>query len=89
MSYCQPLWTSDYTYNAVLDFRGSTAGAAAASQRVLLVWGRIGPKGVVLEPAYEIEAPPQLPSEPGPYTMQALDGSGRSMFVSMNSSTIR
>jgi hypothetical protein len=82
MSYCQPLWTSDYTYKAVMEWRTTHAGPpVAAKQNVLLVWGQIGPDGVTLEPAYEIEAPIQFPTESGPYTVQALDESGRSMFA--------
>jgi len=81
MSYCQPLWISDYTYKAVMDWRTTHAAPpVAASQNVLLIWGRVGPHGVVLEPAYEVQAPVQLPAESGPYTVQALDEAGRSMF---------
>jgi hypothetical protein len=81
MSYCQPLWISDYTYKAVMEWRTNhPAPAAGARQNVLLIWGQIGPNGVVLEPAYEIQAPVQFPTESGPYTVQALDESGRSMF---------
>ena len=81
MSYCQPVWTSDYTYKAVMDFRAAKFGPPGASQSALLIWGRIGPNGVVLEPSYEIQAPISLPTESGPYTVQALDESGRSMFA--------
>ena len=82
MSYCQPLWTSDYTYKAVMEWRTNhPAPPVAAKQNVLLIWGQIGPDGVKLEPAYEIEAPVQFPTESGPYTVQALDESGRSMFA--------
>jgi hypothetical protein len=81
MSYCQPLWTSDYTYNAVMTWRATHGvSASGANQDVLLIWGRIGPSGVVLEPAYEIQAPVQMPAEPGPYTVQGLDAGGRSLF---------
>jgi hypothetical protein len=82
MSYCQPLWTSDYTYKAVMEWRTNhPAPPVAAKQNVLLIWGQVGPDGVKLEPAYEIEAPVQFPTESGPYTVQALDESGRSMFA--------
>ena len=81
MSYCSPYWTSDYTYKAVLDYRETHPGPVMKpSENVLLVWGRVGPDGVVLEPAYEIQAPPSLPTESGPYTLQALDDAGRTMF---------
>jgi hypothetical protein len=83
MSYCQPVWISDYTYKAVLEYRATHPGApSAGAQSVLLVWGRIARDGsVVLEPAYEIQAPVSMPDRAGPYTVQALDESGRSMFA--------
>jgi hypothetical protein len=82
MSYCLPLWISDYTYKAVLDWRANHAGPPmATNQKVLLVWGQVGPNGVVLEPAYEIDAPVSFPTESGPYMLQALDEAGQSMFA--------
>lgn len=79
MSYCQPLWISDYTYKAVLDWRQTRfePPPAAGTQKALLVWGRIGTSGAVLEPAYEIDVPAALPSRPGPYTIEVLDDAGR------------
>jgi hypothetical protein len=82
MSYCSPEWISDYTYEGVLDYRATSGSAAAtaASQRVLLVWGRIGRDDVVLEPALELTAAPSLPERPGPYRIQGIDGFGREVF---------
>jgi hypothetical protein len=92
MSYCQPVWISDYTYKAVLEYRAthpgplsprvSTLGVGSRPSAALLVWGRIARDGsVVFEPSYEIDAPPSLPTRPGRYTVQALDDSGRQMFA--------
>jgi hypothetical protein len=47
----------------------------------LLVWGRIGPDGIVLEPAFEIDAPPALPTRAGPYRVQATDDADREIFT--------
>lgn len=84
MSYCTPLWVSDYTYKAVLTFRGSAAGAVPAESggpvRGLLVWGQIGPDGLRLEPSFEITAIPSLPGRPGPTSIEAFDASGRPLF---------
>jgi len=82
MSYCQPLWISDYTYKAVLDYRalGNAPSVAAAPQRGILVWGHVGLNGVVLEPSFEIDAPPSLPTQAGPYSVQATDDAGREIF---------
>jgi hypothetical protein len=82
MSYCSPDWISDYTYRAVLSYRATTAArpAAAGPQPVLLVWGRIGRAGMVLEPAFELSAAPSLPVRAGPYRVQGRDAAGRSLF---------
>jgi hypothetical protein len=81
MSYCQPLWISDYTYKAVLQARQNYFGSPpTASRRSLLVWGRIGPSGVTLEPAFEVDVPLEA-TPPGPYTIQALDESGQQVFA--------
>ncbi|MGK2934006.1 MAG: Ig-like domain-containing protein [Gemmatimonadaceae bacterium] len=84
MSYCQPVWISDYTYKAVMDRRGTTSAGVSSSsggsRRSLLVWGRIGPDGVVLEPSFEIDARPSLPERAGPYRIRGTDAAGREMF---------
>jgi hypothetical protein len=82
MTYCTPLWISDYTYKAVLSYRAShpQSISARASRRGLLVWGHIGPDGVVLEPAFEIDAPPSLPERTGPYRVKATDANGQDLF---------
>ncbi len=83
MSYCDPAWISDYTYEAVLDFRASEKirwDKAARGESVLMVWGRIDGDVAVLEPAYEIDAPAALPMRPGPYRLQGLDAAGGVVF---------
>jgi hypothetical protein len=44
------------------------------------VWGQITPSGVVLEPSFEIDAPPSLPTRAGPYQIRATDAAGRETF---------
>ncbi|MEX2154966.1 MAG: PPC domain-containing protein [Gemmatimonadaceae bacterium] len=83
MSYCRPLWISDYTYMAVLNWHASAAAMLAARgepHRSLLVWGRIGAEGVVLEPSFEIIARPSLPNQTGPYSLEGTDAAGRRVF---------
>lgn len=81
MSYCLPVWISDYTYRAVMDFRATTSGgSAAAPRRSLLVWGRIGPNGLVLEPSFEIDVRPSLPERAGPFRLRGTDAAGRELF---------
>jgi hypothetical protein len=82
MGYCDDRWISDYTYTGVLAYRATQAQAAASvigssAQKGLLVWGRIGPRGVVLEPAFEVDAPARLPNATGPHRLEILDDSGR------------
>ena len=43
----------------------------------LLIWGRIGPSGVVLEPAFEVDVPVSQPQQKGRYSVDVVDGSGR------------
>jgi hypothetical protein len=83
MSYCHPYWVSDYTYEGVLAYRvGSPdiAAASAASEPVLLVWGRMRGGEMVLEPAFEITARARVPEGGGAYRVEALDASGARLF---------
>ncbi|HEX6694651.1 MAG TPA: Ig-like domain-containing protein [Longimicrobiales bacterium] len=78
MSYCQPYWVSDYTYNAVLTFNGGGAVTTARfAEPSLLLWGRTTPGGdVILEPAFEVTAPPSMPSAGGRFRIEATDAAG-------------
>jgi hypothetical protein len=82
MSYCNPLWISDYTYKAVMTWREGHFGppGSTGEGKSLLVWGRIGPSGIVLEPAFEVDLPVSLPERAGRYSIAAVDASGRSIY---------
>ncbi|MFY9560717.1 MAG: IPT/TIG domain-containing protein [Terriglobales bacterium] len=90
MSYCSPLWVSDYTYVGVLNFRAASAigiivpgpGGAAVAGDGLLVWGRIENGEATLEPAFRIPANRSV-AEPGAYTWEARDAVGR-VLASVN-----
>lgn len=78
MSYCDPVWVSDYTYKAVFShLTGAATFGAPPAQSGLLVWGRIIGDSLVLEPAFQVTAPPRLPGTGGAYrvTGTASDGS--------------
>lgn len=85
MGYCNPVWSSTYTYGAVLNFRGTAAALAQAVPaqitRVLVVRGRIeNAREIFLEPAFTLDARPSLPERAGPYTADGLDSLGRVLF---------
>lgn len=85
MSYCDPAWISDYTYEGVLSYRQQEASATARrrqapEERSLVLWGRVERDSLVLEPAYEAVTRPSLPSEDGPYRIRGLDSAGRELF---------
>lgn len=86
MGYCSPRWISDYTYKAVLSYRGYSATSApmvaaaagsGAAEPGLLVWGRIAADGsITLEPSFRIVARASVPSGAGAYALQVTDASG-------------
>jgi hypothetical protein len=82
MSYCNPVWVSDYVYENIMEYRGTASMvlAPAASQQGLLVWGRVEGGQMVLEPAFPVEAPADLPTAPGPYSLEGRDSQGTTLF---------
>jgi hypothetical protein len=82
MGYCDDRWISDYTYTGIMGYRASLAAAqplVAASEVArpgLLLWGRIGSRGPVLEPAFEVVAPARLPAVSGPHRLEVFAESG-------------
>lgn len=90
MSYCDPEWTSDYTYGEILTWRRSDgltqaptltfAASPVRSTRGLLLWGRLGSDGPTLNPAFALDAPPSLPRQRGPNVLRGVDVSGTEIF---------
>ena len=79
MGYCDArFWISDYTFTGMFNHRATNPTSVAVSG--LLVWGRIENGVPVLEPAFQVTAPPALPADTGPYLVEAFDGAGRSVF---------
>lgn len=86
MGYCNPDWISAYTYAAVLAYHAGHPFSAAAAlggayaRRGLLVWGRVQRGEVILEPTFEVNAPPTLPQRPGRHRVQGLGALGEVLF---------
>jgi hypothetical protein len=82
MSYCSPEWVSDYTYEAILNYRGSSpaASVSASLQPALMVWGRMNGSKLVLEPSFMTETRPVLPSRNGRYRVEGVDAAGAVVF---------
>lgn len=90
MSYCNNNWTSDWTWQAVMNYRGGSGFSAAAmgaasgtesfSRDGLLVWGRIVNGRVLLEPAFRVNAPTTAPSPGSVFRVEALDAAGNTLL---------
>jgi len=82
MTYCNPDWVSDYFYKKIMDYRDPAPIVLGSGEPEpsLLVWGRVEGGRVVLEPAFEIETVPVLPSGSGDFYLEAVDGSGNPSF---------
>jgi hypothetical protein len=86
MGYCNPKWISEYTYSAVLDYlspagplvqRGSVSMAV---QPCLVVWGHIRNGELALEPAFQVDTRPSLPTQAGPYSLEGRASDGSPVF---------
>ena len=85
MSYCDPMWTSDYDFVRALRHRladeRAEAAALAAPTTSLLLWGGVDTTGTpFLNPAFVAAAPPALPDSAGDYTVTGRDAAGRELF---------
>ena len=84
MGYCDNEWISDYTYQAVMQYRSSEAATMAslrqAIQPTLVVWGRFVNGRPVLEPAFQATTRPSLPRRAGPYRVEARSADGSTVF---------
>lgn len=91
MGYCNNPWISDYNYVGAMDYRAASASVDAngiagsltpdvTPKSSLLVWGRVERGQLVLEPAFSIVARPSVPREVGPYRIEGISRSGRTIF---------
>ena len=86
MSYCDPAWTSDFSFTKALEYRmglppaPTAAAERGAVEKTLLLWGRVQDGELRLEPVFEWETPVKLPTSPGPYRLEGIDAAGGRMF---------
>lgn len=81
---CNPNWISDYSFERifnVLDQRHEmSSDQGRSAEPGLLVWGGIEGGELILEPAFELNLVPQLPSKEGAYRIEGLDPTGSFLF---------
>jgi len=79
MGYCWPNWISDYNWSAMVAYRlggPSNSPDGGAPDGGLLVWGRITPAGVVLEPAFRVPLAAWAAPQPGANRLELLAADG-------------
>lgn len=78
MGYCNNQWTSDWTWQKVIDWR-SFAGFETQAGGVgegLLVWGEVVNGQVRVEPAFRVRARPTAPPRLATHQVTVLDAAG-------------
>ncbi|NOT10170.1 MAG: hypothetical protein HOP28_18405 [Gemmatimonadales bacterium] len=81
MGYCSPNWVSDYNWSAMMAYRQGGPNNAPQALVVpaaegLLVWGRITPNGIVLEPAFRVPGTNARVPAAGPNRLELLAANG-------------
>ncbi len=79
MGYCNPVWFGPYTYEGVVNFRGTAAPAVMAAlprQSVLYVSGSTDGRSVALERPRAMTAVPSAPDPQGGWQLEARDANG-------------
>ena len=89
MTYCSPVWISDYFFDRATGHRlGSDGGyvyvpPAAASDptgEMLVVRGRVLNGEITLDPAFVVTGPSALPESDGPYRVDGIGVNGQTEF---------
>ncbi|WP_419948336.1 Ig-like domain-containing protein [Candidatus Palauibacter sp.] len=83
MTYCDPVWVSDYFFTNALRFRlVDTVEVWPAASRALIVSGGAAADGTLhLDPAFVVERTPVLPDAGGPYTLTGRRADGGELFA--------
>ena len=83
MSYCDPVWVSDYYFTNALRFRlaDTTEVQVSAAARTLLVSGGASADGALhLDPTFLVETTPILPDVGGAYQLTGRRTDGSELF---------
>ena len=81
MGYCGNPWVSDYHFGNALRHRQRAEPPPAPAVAALLLWGGVDSAGTPqLQPAFVVDAPPLLPEQSGPWTVEGQDAAGRILF---------
>ena len=92
MSYCNPVWISDYHFTRSTLHRLDDDGgveldggqlrppAAGNAGEMLVVWGSVRDGELELDPAFVLDGPPALPETGGPYSVEGLGPDGGAEF---------
>ena len=91
MTYCNPVWISDYHFTRATIHRvggdggveldaGGAAGGGRERGEMLVVWGTVRDGRLKLDPAFVVDGPPLLPEAGGAYQVDGLGPDGRTGF---------
>ena len=90
MSYCEPVWISDYFFKRAIIHRlmgdgdvvfdAGPEAAVAPVGDMLVVRGLIVNGELILEPSYVVTGPAALPKSDGPYRVDGIGADGRIEF---------
>lgn len=83
MGYCSPNWVSDYHFKKAMVHRlqtNETPAGSVAPVQTLMLWGGASHEEVLLEPAFLIEAVPDVPTGGGPWRLTGFGPGGERRF---------
>lgn len=83
MGYCIPAWISDYHFTKAMYHRlatEKTPAERAAPEQTLMLWGSASHEEVLLEPAFLVEAVPDMPTGAGVWRLTGYGPGGERRF---------
>ena len=87
MSYCYPRWISDFQVDKATGHRLNgdggvdlEGGSSPSRGEMLVVWGSVLDGELMLDPAFVLDGPVELPQTDGPYRVEGLGVDGETMF---------